>query len=302
MEGDVIMLQDLFIFDFAAGMDDEGKFRGRLKSTGLRPKFVDKLEERGVYVDPEVFALEHAGRELMIGCRFLLGEPRGARARDRPRDGRSVPAGRHAVRHGEPSPAAADHRRAHGGRRATAGASRRHVPAMDRTAGGWIPAKVTNFGRRFADARGFSGRLDAELEAAAVSLRSGEFVIVTVLASFGGMILGYAILKSPWLALGVGAVSRSRTDGRAEVRLGTPCGEAPRTASGRAHDHGELAPGRPQLPAGARHDGEGDRTARRHRVPAGRRRDPPGTQRRGRARGAVANGWGAPTSSGPSSR
>lgn len=80
------------------------------------------------------------------------------------------------------------------------------VPA-DRTAGGWIPARVTNFGRRFADARGFSGRLDAELEAAAVSLRSGEFVIVTVAAAFGGMILGFVILKSPWLALGVGAVS-----------------------------------------------------------------------------------------------
>ena len=79
-----------------------------------------------------------------------------------------------------------------------------HV-AMDRTAGGWIPARVTNFGRRFADARGFSGRLDAELEAAAVSLRSGEFVIVTAAAGFGGLILGYAILDSPWLALGVGA-------------------------------------------------------------------------------------------------
>lgn len=81
-----------------------------------------------------------------------------------------------------------------------------HVPA-DRTAGGWIPARVTHFGRRFADARGFSGRLDAELEAAAVSLRSGEFVVVTVAAAFGGMILGFAILKSPWPALGVGAVS-----------------------------------------------------------------------------------------------
>ena len=56
----------------------------------------------------------------------------------------------------------------------------------DSTAGGWIPARVTNFGRRFADARGFSGRLDAELEAADVSLRSGEFVIVTVGAAFVG--------------------------------------------------------------------------------------------------------------------
>jgi len=65
MEGDVITLQDIFTFDFAAGIDDEGRFKGRLKSTGLRPKFVDKLAERGVYIDPEVFALE----------------PRGARAR-----------------------------------------------------------------------------------------------------------------------------------------------------------------------------------------------------------------------------
>lgn len=79
-----------------------------------------------------------------------------------------------------------------------------HIPAMDRTAGGWIPARVTNFGRRFAETRGFSERLDAELEAAAVSLRSGEFVIVTVAAAFGGMVLGYAMLSSPWLALGVG--------------------------------------------------------------------------------------------------
>jgi tight adherence protein B len=81
-----------------------------------------------------------------------------------------------------------------------------HVP-VDRSAGGWIPARVTNFGRRFADSRGFSGKLDAELEAAAVSLRSGEFVIVTVAASFGGMILGFAIFKSLWIALVIGAVA-----------------------------------------------------------------------------------------------
>jgi pilus assembly protein CpaF len=61
MEGDVITLQDIFTFDFAAGIDDEGRFKGRLKSTGLRPKFVDKLAERGVYIDPEVFALEPKG-------------------------------------------------------------------------------------------------------------------------------------------------------------------------------------------------------------------------------------------------
>ena len=63
MEGDVITLQDIFLFDFSAGVNEEGKFRGRLKSTGLRPKFLDKLEERGVFIDPDVFALESRGYE-----------------------------------------------------------------------------------------------------------------------------------------------------------------------------------------------------------------------------------------------
>jgi pilus assembly protein CpaF len=61
MEGEVITLQDIFLFDFSAGIDDEGRFKGRLKSTGLRPKFLDKLAERGVYVEPELFALEGNG-------------------------------------------------------------------------------------------------------------------------------------------------------------------------------------------------------------------------------------------------
>jgi len=61
MEGEVITLQDIFLFDFSPGVDDEGRFRGRLKSTGLRPKFLEKLAERGVYVEPELFALEPKG-------------------------------------------------------------------------------------------------------------------------------------------------------------------------------------------------------------------------------------------------
>ena len=58
MESDVITLQDIFVFDFSAGLDDDGKFKGHLKATGLRPKFLDKLAERGVYLDAETFARE----------------------------------------------------------------------------------------------------------------------------------------------------------------------------------------------------------------------------------------------------
>ena len=61
MEGEVITLQDIFLFDFSAGRGRGGQVPGRLKSTGLRPKFLDKLAERGVYVEPELFALEPKG-------------------------------------------------------------------------------------------------------------------------------------------------------------------------------------------------------------------------------------------------
>jgi pilus assembly protein CpaF len=56
MEGDIITLQDVFLFDYSAGIDENGKFLGSLKSTGLRPRFIDKLAERGVSVPREIFA------------------------------------------------------------------------------------------------------------------------------------------------------------------------------------------------------------------------------------------------------
>ncbi len=62
MEGDIITLQDLFLFDYSAGIDPDGKFLGNLKSTGLRPRFLDKIQERGVTLPPEVFAPVPGGR------------------------------------------------------------------------------------------------------------------------------------------------------------------------------------------------------------------------------------------------
>jgi pilus assembly protein CpaF len=62
MEGDVITLQDIFLFDYSAGFDDAGRALGTLKSTGLRPKFLDKLAESGVTVDATIFAFEKFGR------------------------------------------------------------------------------------------------------------------------------------------------------------------------------------------------------------------------------------------------
>lgn len=55
MEGDVITLTDLFTFE-QTGYEDE-KIVGQLRSTGLRPTFMDKLEAAGVHVPPTVFGL-----------------------------------------------------------------------------------------------------------------------------------------------------------------------------------------------------------------------------------------------------
>src|SRR5215203_2806129 len=55
MEGDVITLQDIFLFDYSAGVDERGRFRGHLKATGVRPKFAEKLADLGIRLGPEVF-------------------------------------------------------------------------------------------------------------------------------------------------------------------------------------------------------------------------------------------------------
>jgi pilus assembly protein CpaF len=58
MEGDIITLQDVFVFDFHAGIDEHGHFRGHLKPTGLRPHFLEKLQDVGVDVPPRMFMPE----------------------------------------------------------------------------------------------------------------------------------------------------------------------------------------------------------------------------------------------------
>ncbi len=55
MEGEVVSMQDLFLFDFRAGYDEYGRARGTLRPTGLRPRLVDTLAEKGIQVPIELF-------------------------------------------------------------------------------------------------------------------------------------------------------------------------------------------------------------------------------------------------------
>jgi pilus assembly protein CpaF len=48
MESDIITLQDLFTFDYHAGVDDYGRFRGTLRTTGIRPTFLQRLADQGI--------------------------------------------------------------------------------------------------------------------------------------------------------------------------------------------------------------------------------------------------------------
>jgi len=56
MEGDVVVLQDIYTFDFSAGIDEEGRFRGGLRSTGIRPSFSEKLNDYGIALEPALFS------------------------------------------------------------------------------------------------------------------------------------------------------------------------------------------------------------------------------------------------------
>jgi pilus assembly protein CpaF len=54
MEGDVVTLQDIFLYDHSPGFDANGRTLGSLKATGLRPKFLDKLAQNNVRLDPRL--------------------------------------------------------------------------------------------------------------------------------------------------------------------------------------------------------------------------------------------------------
>ncbi len=55
MEGDVITMTDIFVYE-QTGFED-GKVIGRLRPTGLRPRFVDKIEQSGINLPASIFGV-----------------------------------------------------------------------------------------------------------------------------------------------------------------------------------------------------------------------------------------------------
>src|SRR5450759_1855542 len=55
MEGDIITMTDLFVFE-QTGLEN-GKVLGHMRPTGLRPKFMEKIEATGIHLPPSVFGV-----------------------------------------------------------------------------------------------------------------------------------------------------------------------------------------------------------------------------------------------------
>ena len=53
MEGDVIVLQDVFVFE-QTGVSD-GRIIGRLRPTGVRPRFAEKFNMQGIHLPTGIF-------------------------------------------------------------------------------------------------------------------------------------------------------------------------------------------------------------------------------------------------------
>ncbi len=51
LEGDTVVLQDIFTFDFAAGVDEHGRVRGNAVPTGIRPRFSERFADHGIAFD-----------------------------------------------------------------------------------------------------------------------------------------------------------------------------------------------------------------------------------------------------------
>jgi pilus assembly protein CpaF len=57
MEGDTIMVQEIFSFEQTA-IDGDGKVKGRFRAKGIRPRFVDKFRALNIAIPYDLFDTE----------------------------------------------------------------------------------------------------------------------------------------------------------------------------------------------------------------------------------------------------
>jgi pilus assembly protein CpaF len=75
MESEVILLQDIFVFDYRMGTDSMGRSLGQIKATGLRPHLTERLADRGIKVDSALFDPEVEQRPPPVPGRHSFTDP-----------------------------------------------------------------------------------------------------------------------------------------------------------------------------------------------------------------------------------
>ncbi len=64
MEGDIITMTDIFSFEQTGY--EEGKVLGKLRPTGLRPICMDRIEEAGIRLPPQIFGIGSRQKEVSV--------------------------------------------------------------------------------------------------------------------------------------------------------------------------------------------------------------------------------------------
>lgn len=62
IEGNTITTEDVFLFDYSAGVDAHGRFLGQTLPTGIRPMCVTRFADLGITLPPTVFGTADAWR------------------------------------------------------------------------------------------------------------------------------------------------------------------------------------------------------------------------------------------------
>ncbi len=66
MEGEVISMQDIFVFE-KIGIAEDGKVLGAMRATGIRPKFAEQLRASGIILPPDIFEERRVNiREMQV--------------------------------------------------------------------------------------------------------------------------------------------------------------------------------------------------------------------------------------------
>ena len=55
MEGDIVSMQDIFVFETQGQLDEHGRFKGRYKATGVRPQCLEKIRNNGISIHEDWF-------------------------------------------------------------------------------------------------------------------------------------------------------------------------------------------------------------------------------------------------------